>query len=187
MEDKIKENEELEAELDEEIEDMPEEFEEARDEEDPLEALQNDIKDLEERLLRAKADADNARRRAKIDVEEATKFSISGFAKDIIDIIENLQRALDNIPSEKREEHASLNSFAEGIEMTMHSTLTIFERYGIKRVAPKPGDDFDHNYHQAMAQVESEEYSSGKIVDVYQAGYTLYERLLKPAMVTVAK
>jgi len=188
MEENIKKNEELEQELEEldKIEDISKEVEEVEEveeaeeddenEENPLEALQDDIKQLEEDLLRAKSDTENARRRAKIDVEEATKFSVSGFAKELIGMIENLQLALNNIPAEARNEDAVLKSFAEGIEMTMQSTLTVFERYGIKRINPKSGETFDHNYHQAIMQIETEEYQAGKIVEVYQAGYTIFKK-----------
>ena len=157
------------------------------EEEEAIDKLKENISNLEEKFLLARADAENARRRARIDVEEARKYSVSGFAKDLIEVGENLQRALDNISADALENDETLKNFADGIVMTKQSMLTIFEKNGIKRVAPEAGEKFDHNVHQAMAQVENEEYSAGEIVDLYQAGYTIHGRLLKPAMVTVAK
>jgi molecular chaperone GrpE len=104
---------------------------------------------------------------------------------EIVNIVENLQRASASITPEARAGSEVLKQVGEGIDMTMQELLSIFERNGIRRVNPE-GQKFDHNFHQAVAQVPADNVAPGSVVQVLQAGYVLHDRLLKPAMVTVA-
>jgi len=140
------------------------------------------FKDL---YLRAMAETENVRARARRDLEDSSKYAVTKFARDMVGIVENLQRASTSIAPEARAGNPVLKQVGEGIDMTMQELLGIFERNGIKRVNPA-GQKFDHNLHQAVAQVERGDLVPGTVADVLQAGYMLHDRLLKPAMVTVA-
>jgi len=139
---------------------------------------------LKDQLLRSLADAENARKRAGKDIDDAGKYAIVSFARDLINVLENLVRAEQNIPAEAVE-NAQFKNFIDGIAMTKKELLTAFERHGIKRLDPI-GEKFDHNFHQAVTEVESDQ-QPGTIASVMQAGYTIRERLLRPAMVAVVK
>lgn len=145
------------------------------------ETLQAEITALKDRLLRAAAEADNTRKRAVRDVEEASKYATTGFARDMVNVAENLQRALSTIPDAERN-----SPLYQGVDMTLKELLNIFERHGIKRIDPH-GQKFDHNFHQAVAQLDAPNEEAGTVVQVLQAGYTIHDRLLRPAMVGVAK
>lgn len=145
-----------------------------------------EVAKLKDQLLRAVAEAENVRKRAERDVADARKYAVTGFARDMLAVGENLQMALDNISEDARKQDENLNNLAAGIEMTAQELLRVFENHGIKRINPK-GERFDHNYHQAVAQIEDEKHEPGTVVQVLQAGYVIKDRLLRPAMVTVAK
>lgn len=150
-----------------------------------IEALQAEVNTLKDRLLRAVAETENTRKRAQRDVEETAKYAVTPLARDLVNVAENLQRALDTIPAAQRAANPLLKSLGDGVEMTLKELLATFEKHGIHRVDPL-GEKFDHNYHQAVIQVESPE-EAGTIVQVLQAGYVIHDRLLRPAMVGVAK
>lgn len=139
----------------------------------------------EERYLRAKAEAENTRRRAEIDVANARKYAIERFAgellavKDSLELARAVDLAQDNV-------HAVEKMF-EGIELTLKLLNSIFEKFAIREVAPEPGDKFDPEVHQAMSLQESSEVPPNHVVSVVQKGYLLNDRLLRPAMVIVAK
>jgi len=147
--------------------------------------LAEEIAGLKDRLLRALAETENVRRRAEREREETAKFAVGNFAKEMVTVADNLRRALDSAPAEAREGNEALKALAEGVEMTERSLLTAFERFGLKRITPQ-GEKFDPNRHQAIAQVEADQ-PAGTVVDVMQSGYVIHDRLLRPAMVTVAK
>lgn len=148
------------------------------------ESLRADNEKLRDQWLRAVAEMENLRKRAQRDVEETGKYAVSGFARDLVGVVENLQRALDSIP--EGEQNPQLQSFRQGVEMTLKELLGAFERNGIVRVDPI-GQKFDHNLHQAVAQVEAPDTEPGTVMQVMQAGYVIHGRLLRPAMVAVAK
>jgi molecular chaperone GrpE len=150
-----------------------------------LDAFMEENKKLKDQLLRAVAEAENIRKRAERDLADARKYAVTGFARDLVSVLENLQLALLNIPAEDRKADAKLNTLAEGVEMTANELLRVFQNQGIQRLNPV-GEKFDHNFHQAVAQVEDVGKEPGTIVQVLQAGYVIQDRLLKPAMVTVA-
>lgn len=149
-------------------------------------ALEAEVARLKDQALRAMAEAENTRRRAQREIEENSKFAIAGFARDVLPVADNLRRAIDSIPAEIRQQDERLNKFAEGVEMTDRELLAVLERHGIKRVDPA-GQAFDHNLHQAIMQVDSTDHPPGTVVQVFQPGFTINGRLLRPAMVTVAK
>jgi molecular chaperone GrpE len=148
--------------------------------------LEAEIARLKDQALRALAEQENTRRRAQRDIEENSKFAVSNFARDMLPVGDNLRRALDTISADARAADPALAKFAEGVELTERELLNILERYGIKRIDPV-GQPFDHNLHQAVMQVDSATQASGTVVQVFQPGYTIHGRLLRPAMVTVAK
>lgn len=151
-----------------------------------IEALKLQAEQYKDAALRAAADAENTRKRAAKEVDESNKYGVSSIAKDLISVVENLQRALDAIPAEAQKDGVVKNLF-DGVDLTKKELLAVFERRGIKRIEPQLGEKFDHNFHQAMAQVEDPIVEAGCIIQVMQAGYVIHDRLLRPAMVTVSK
>jgi molecular chaperone GrpE len=147
--------------------------------------LEAELAEYKDRLLRALAETENVRRRAQREREDASKYAIAGFAKDLLSAADNLRRALESLPeSEAKDERT--RSLLAGVAATERELLGAFERYGIKRIDPR-GEAFDHNFHQAIFEVERPDQPSGSVVEVLQPGYVLHDRLLRPAMVGVAK
>ena len=151
-----------------------------------IEELEAEIAQLKDQQLRALAEAENARRRAQRDREEAQRYGAASLARDLLDVADNLRRALDSVPRERVDQDEGLKSIVEGVEMVEQSLLQAFEKHGISRVEPH-GERFDHNYHQAMFEAESTEHPPGHVAQVLQIGYVLHDRLLRPALVGVAK
>ncbi len=150
----------------------------------PEMSLEDQVKDLEDRNLRLLAEMQNMRVRQQKDLKDTREFAVSGFANDMIAISEDIYRARDAIPSEEDELYKKI---LHGIDLTIEELKRVFAKHGIERVAPKAGDKFDYKFHQAIAQVPTNEFEDGCIVSLINAGYTLKERVLKPAMVAVAK
>jgi molecular chaperone GrpE len=154
----------------------------------PREAeLQAELADTKDRLLRALAETENLRRRSMRDLQDAHKYAITNFARELLEVADNLSRALDAVPPRARDDIEFVRNLADGIAMTEKALLTSFERHQIAKVIPAIGEKFDHNRHQAMFEVESTEQPPGTVVQVLQPGYTIAERLLRPALVAVAK
>ena len=154
----------------------------------PREAeLEAELADTKDRLLRALAETENLRRRAMRDLEEAHKYAITNFARELLEVADNLSRALDAVPPRAREEIEFIKNLADGIAMTEKALLTSFERHQIAKVTPEIGARFDHNRHQAMFEVETTAQPAGTVAQVLQPGYTIADRLLRPALVGVAK
>jgi molecular chaperone GrpE len=147
--------------------------------------LEAELSDYKDRLLRALAETENVRRRAQREREDASRYAISGFAKELLSAADNLRRAIESLPeSEAKDERT--RSLLAGIAATERELLSVFERHGIRRIDPK-GEPFDHNLHQAIFETERPDQPSGSVVEVLQPGYVLHDRLLRPAMVGVAK
>ncbi len=144
------------------------------------------ITDLKDQLLRAMAETENIRKRSRRDVEETSKYGISSFARDVLTIGDNLARALESVPVEARENNTELGTLLEGVELTQREFLTLIERHGIKRIDPI-GERFDHNFHQAVFEIEDPDNDPGTVVQVIQSGYVISGRLLRAAMVGLAK
>lgn len=146
--------------------------------------LEAQLRDSREQVLRARAEVENVLKRAERDRRDIAAYAVAGFARDLLAVSDNLRRALEALPEDARAAELT-RAFVEGIEMTERDLLAAFERHGIRKLVPV-GEKFDHNLHQAMAEVEAD-HPAGTVVDVYQPGYVLKERLLRPAMVTVAR
>lgn len=147
--------------------------------------LEGEIKGLNDKVLRAMAEMENTRRRAEREVQDSRAYSITGFAREMLTVQDNLRRALAHLPEDMKENPAH-KAFVEGVEVTERELLNIFDRHGIKLVSPK-GEEFDHNLHQAMFEVETADHAPGTIMEVIQEGYVIRDRLLRPAMVGIAK
>ena len=148
-------------------------------------ALEAELAEQKDRLLRALAETENTRRRAQREREEALKYAVSGLAKDLLSAADNLRRALDSMRETEAADERTRNLVA-GVAATERELLAAFEKNGIRRIDPK-GERFDHNFHQAIYEVERGDQPAGTIVEVLQPGYLLHDRLLRPAMVGVAK
>jgi len=142
--------------------------------------------ELKDQLLRALAEAENTRRRTRREIEDTAKYAVANLAKDLLAAPDNLRRALDAIPAEGRQSDELLDRLAAGVELVEREIHAIFERHGIKRIDPL-GQPFDHNFHQALFEVTTAEQPPGTIVQVLAPGYVIHDRLLRPAMVGVAK
>lgn len=155
-------------------------------EEDVLLRLARENEELKDRLLRLAADMENLRRRTQRDVADARSFGIANFARDMLVVSDNLQRALQAVPPEARESTDNgLKALIEGVEMIDRLMLSTLERHGVKRIEPE-GQKFDPNFHQAMFEVPNPEVPANTVVQVVQPGYVIGERVLRPAMVGVS-
>ena len=150
-----------------------------------IEKLNEEIQDLKDQRLRAAAELENFRKRAEKDQADALKYGVSNFAKEIINIKDNVERAQSSISEDVRSNDA-VKSIVEGLDMIAQSAVATFEKIGIKRIESL-NEKFDHNLHQAMMEIENDEVEPGTIVQELISGYTLHDRLLRPAMVGVSK
>ncbi len=153
---------------------------------DRVAELEAQLAEMQDQLLRARAEIENVRRRGEKEREDALSYGSANFARDLLSVADNLRRALDALPAEALEEDETLNSLATGVELTekeLHSTL---ERHGVTKIDAE-GQKFDHNLHQAIMEVPGTEHPPGTVAQVLQVGYTIKDRLLRPAMVGVAK
>lgn len=148
--------------------------------------LEIEVNRLRDQALRALADAENTRRRAQREIEDNSRYAVANLARDLLPVADNLRRALDSVPANDRAGDQRLEGICAGVELTERELLAVFERFAIKRVDPL-GQPFDHNLHQAMFEIETAEYPPGTVAHVLQPGYVIHGRLLRPAMVGVAK
>src|ERR1700742_1191994 len=152
-----------------------------------VEALAKETADARDKMLRTLAEMENLRKRTSREVADARTYGITGFARDILDIADNLQRALDAVPVEaKATADPGLKALMEGVELTERSLLNTLEKNGVKKFDPS-GEKFDPNFQQAMYEVPDPSVPSGTVVQVVQAGYMIGERVLRPALVGVSK
>jgi molecular chaperone GrpE len=152
-----------------------------------LEALRAEIEVLKDQRLRALAEVENVRRRAEREKSEASVYAMTKFARDMLGIADNFSRALAAAPAAVRDAaDPQLKAVLDGVEATDRQLIQTLERYGVKQVDTSDGK-FDPNLHQAIAEVPAAGKPAGSIVDVMQTGFMIGERLLRPAMVTVAK
>ena len=152
--------------------------------EDPAGSLQDEIAELKDALLRQKAETENVRRRGEKDKADASAYAVTRFARDILTVADNLKRALDSLPETLGDD---VQAFADGVSMTERELQNTLSGHGIVLVEPEIGEKFDPNAHQAMFEVPSNDHPTGTIVQVVAAGYRIKDRLLRPAMVGVAK
>lgn len=157
------------------------------EEADLLAAAKAENAELRDKFLRLAAEMDNLRRRTERDVKDAKAYAIAGFARDVLAVSDNLRRALDAIPAEARAAHLpGLDGLIEGVEMIDRSMLSALERHGVREIAAE-GQKFDPHFHQAMFEVPNPNVANNTVVQVVQAGFTIGDRVLRPAMVGVAK
>jgi molecular chaperone GrpE len=157
----------------------------AAGEDERLVTVEAELADTKDRLLRALAETENVRRRLQRERDDASKYAVGNFAKDLLSAVDNLRRALEAMP-ESEVKDARTQSLREGVAAIERELLGAFERHGLKRLDPK-GERFDHNFHQAIFEAERPDLPAGTVVEVLQPGYMLHDRLLRPAMVGVAK
>ena len=176
-----------------ELDGVPEEFLEDADTEDQggddvsdaIARLKEDLEAAKQEVLYAKADTQNVRRRMEKDVADARTYAATGFARDILSVADNLGRAIDAVPQDLRED-SKFKGLVMGIEATQRELDKVFGQHGISRIAAM-GMPLDPNQHQAMMEVPTDDAEPGTIVQEMQAGYMIKDRLLRPAMVGVAK
>jgi molecular chaperone GrpE len=159
--------------------------EEAPPIEERLAAAEAEAAGAKDKLLRALAETENVRRRAQREREDAAKYGASNLARDLINVADNLRRALASVPEGQVKDELT-RTLLQGVDATERELLAAFERHGIRRIDPM-GERFDHNFHQAIMEVENSGQPGGTVVQVLQPGYAMHDRLLRPAMVSVAK
>ena len=154
---------------------------------DPLAEAQKEAADYRDKLLRTLAEMENLRKRTAREIADARVYGITGFAREVLAIADNMQRALDAIGPELREGgDAKVKSLIEGVELTERELHKVLEKHGVKKFSPE-GQKFDPNVHQAMYEMEHPDLPPGHVAQVMQAGYMLGDRVLRPAMVGVVK
>ena len=154
--------------------------------EDALAAARAEAAQLKDQLLRAMAETENTRRRAQRDREDAQKYGVANFARDVLTVADNLRRALEAIPAAQLESDEALKTLHEGVTATERQLESALAKQQIERIWPE-GERFDANLHQAMFEVPNSGKPAGTVVQVLQAGYKIHDRLLRPALVGVAK
>lgn len=171
---------------DEEPEDLDLEYAEEGELEEgaALAADEDEIASLKEQMLRIAAEAENTKRRAEREANDARAYAIQKFARDLLGVADNLSRALQHAPRESAE--PAVKNLVVGLEMTERELQSVFERNGLKRLNPARGDKFDPNFHQAMMEQTAEDVAPGGVIQVMQTGYELMGRVVRPAMVVVA-
>ena len=147
-------------------------------------ALRAEVAALKDQALRYAAEAENTRRRAEREINDARAYAIQKFARDLLGVADNLARALAHAPKDSND--PMTRNLAVGLEMTQNELFSAFERNGLKRLAPAPGEKFDPHRHQAMTEQTSESVPPGAVIEVMQDGYELFGRIVRPAMVVVA-
>ncbi|MBT5330799.1 MAG: nucleotide exchange factor GrpE [Porticoccaceae bacterium] len=160
----------------------PEELIPEQTTEQQMEELQEKLRQAEEDVLRVKAQEQNSLRRAALDVEKARKFALESFVKELLPVVDNLERALASADSDQENTEAVV----EGVELTLKSLLSALEKNNVQPLDPA-GEPFNPEQHQAMASVENAEVEANTVVEVFQKGYELNGRLIRPAMVVVSK
>jgi molecular chaperone GrpE len=151
------------------------------------EALAKEAAELRDKMLRTLAEMENLRQRTRKEVADSKVYGITGFARDVLDIADSLQRTIDAVPAETRESaDPLLKSLIEGVELTERSLLSALEKNGVNKFDPQ-GEKFNPNFQQAMYEVPDASVPSGTVVQVVQAGYMIGERVLRPALVGVSK
>lgn len=166
-------------------EEVKEELQEENNFADKIKELESKNSDLNDKLLRALAELENTRRRAKEDLEKSAKYAISNFVGELVLVAENFFLASENAPKDEIEKNQAIKNYCDAIVMTEKELMKILEKNQVKRIYPL-NEKFDHNLHEALSQIESE-IEEGSVVQVIQAGYKIADRLIRPALVMVSK
>jgi len=149
------------------------------------EAAKDDATAMKEQLLRAMAEVENVKKRAEREKQDAMKYATANFARDLLAVADTFERALASLPEDQQTDDV-IKNFVSGIELTNKELQKAFEKAGIEKIEAT-GQPFDYNLHQAMTEIETIDHPAGTVVQEMQAGYMLKDRLLRPAMVAVAK
>ncbi len=151
----------------------------------PAPTAEEELAEVKDRLLRTLAEMENLRQRTRREIEEAQTYGVTRFARELLEVADNLRRAIESVPQGDLPE--PLRNLVAGVEMTEKALLATFERHKIRKVQPERGERFDHKLHQAMFEVPTEEVAAGSVAEVLAPGYVIGDRLLRAAMVGVAK
>jgi molecular chaperone GrpE len=155
---------------------------------DPVEALAREAAELKDKLLRTLAEMENLRRRTEREVAESRMYGVASFARDILAIADNMDRALQMLRAELKEKaDAGVKALLDGVELTERELLKVLEKHGVRKFEPQPREKFDPNLHQAMYEVQDPALPAGTVAQVVQAGYMIGDRMLRPALVAVAR
>jgi molecular chaperone GrpE len=155
---------------------------------DPVELLAREADDLKDKLLRTLAEMENLRRRTEREVAESRIYGVATFARDVLTVADNMERALQTLRAElKGNADAGVKVLLDGVELTERELLKVLEKHGVRKFEPQPREKFDPNLHQAMYEVPDPSLPAGTVAQVVQAGYMIGERMLRPALVAVAK
>jgi molecular chaperone GrpE len=157
-----------------------------RDAASVIEALNAENTQLKDRVLRTLAEMENLRRRTEKEVQDAKTYGVTGFARDMLTVVDNLTRALEHVPAEARAADPQLQALVEGVELTARDLEAALGRHNVKKLDPK-GQKFDPNFHQAIFEAPDESVPAGTVSQVVQTGWTIGDRVLRPAMVGVSK
>jgi molecular chaperone GrpE len=153
----------------------------------PSTALDRELAEMKDRLLRTLAEMENLRKRTEREVTDSRLYGVASFARDVLGVADNIRRALDAVPPEARAHaNAGMKALVDGVELTERELLKALEKNGVRQFTPH-GEKFDPNVHQAMYEVPDPSVPAGSIVQVMQPGYMIGERVLRPALVAVAK
>jgi len=167
--------------------DAPETSPQAEAAPDPVAVLAKEAADLKDRLLRTLAEMENLRRRTEREVADSRVYAVTNFARDILAVADNMERAMKALDDEIRDKaDAGVKALLDGVELTERELIKVMEKHGIKRLEPQ-GQKFDPNLHQAMFELPDPSVPAGTVVQVMQPGYTIGERVLRPALVGIAK
>jgi molecular chaperone GrpE len=159
----------------------------AAEQPDPVAELVREAAEYKDKLLRTLAEMENLRKRTEREVADARLYGNASFARDVLAVADNMQRAFEAMGSELREQSdPKVKALVEGVELTERELLKVLEKHGVKKFSPM-GEKFDPNFHQAMFELEKPELPPGHVAQVIQAGYTLGDRVLRPALVAVVK
>ena len=154
---------------------------------DPVAALVQEAAGLKDRLLRTLAEMENLRRRTEREVADARTYGVTNFARDILAVADNMERAMRALDDEIRDKaDAGVKALLDGVELTERELIKVMEKHGVKKIEPQ-GQKFDPNLHQAMFEIPDASVPAGTVVQIMQPGYTIGDRVLRPALVGVAK
>ena len=153
-----------------------------------IETLGREAADLKDKLLRTLAEMENLRRRTEREIAESRIYGVASFARDILAVADNMDRALQMLRAELKENaDAGVKALLDGVELTERELIKVLEKHGVRKFEPQPREKFDPNLHQAMYEVPDPTLPAGTVAQVVQAGYMIGERMLRPALVAVAK
>ncbi len=153
-----------------------------------IETLGREAADLKDKLLRTLAEMENLRRRTEREIAESRIYGVASFARDILAVADNMDRALQMLRAELKENaDAGVKALLDGVELTERELIKVLEKHGVRKFEPQPREKFDPNLHQAMYEVPDPALPAGTVAQVVQSGYMIGERMLRPALVAVAK